>query len=313
MTTPTTNRDDSQSIGEGGNHPAEPTKPSLFCHGVFAALGLLLLAAAAFKTYEAYSTPMSSVGLLGTLTLVSFEICFGAWLLIGTRSEWTLRMAVACFATFACVAAYKYLTGESSCGCFGTLQVSPAITLVIDAAAVMLLILCRAGVETTSGRELQLMSSRVGTFAIVLSSLAVLVALYGHSRVVRTDGASTRAGDLVLLEPESWIGNGWPLAGELGLTTELATGEWDVLIFRHECHVCHEVMAQLLSDSTSLQKLVLVGVDERVPDEHVMMLEEAGCRLAYLPNDREWFVTTPVRVRLIDGICVSATVIEAWE
>ena len=108
MTTGTTLGEDSQAVGERAKQSA---KPSFLCQVVFIALGLLMLAAADFKTYEIYSQPMPRPSMVGSLALICFESCFGTWLLIGVRSA-----AVASFLAFACVSAYQYFRYVSSDG-----------------------------------------------------------------------------------------------------------------------------------------------------------------------------------------------------
>jgi hypothetical protein len=259
---------------------------------------------------------MSSLSIAVTLALICFESCFGTWLLVCARSAWNWRAAIACFAAFACVSAYKYLSGEAACGCFGLLQVNPAITLVLDLAVVRLLMLCRSGVETTSESRLHRMIPRFASFAIALSLLVISLVLYGQSCFVTNDGSVTAAGDLVVLNPASWIGKRWPFLDESGVPTELATGQWDVLLFQHDCDVCHDVMLeleQILSTYDGKHRIAFIGIDERRDDVRLERMRELDCRLGYLPQDREWFTTTPLRLRLNDGSCVSASVIEHWQ
>lgn len=322
MTTENTLDAPSQPESERKIRTVPPPTSTFFCRAVFAALGLLMLAAAGFKAYEAYGHPMSIPELAGSMALVCFEILFGAWLLFGVGSAWTLRVAATSFATFACVSAYKALTGASSCGCFGTLQVDPAISLVIDLAAVGLLLRCRAGVEEFSKSKLQQVLPTVAAFATMLSAIAISVPLYRQVQFAHSDSSAhsdsteTTIGELVVLDSESWAGMRWPLLGEAGLPRRLEFGEWNVLLFRHDCHVCHDVMREIesiLSTQGERQKIALIGVDEPRVDAQTARLQKLGCVLSYLPQDREWFATTPLRVRLSDGVCVSASVVNSWE
>jgi hypothetical protein len=166
------------------DRPSVVGRPTILCHVTFIVLGSLLLAAAAFKTYEAYSAPMSTWSVAKTLALICFELCFGTWLAVGARTKWTWRASVACFAMFACVSAYKVLTGASYCGCFGTLEVNPSITLGIDVAALTLLILCRTGIEAMSDTTIRNVFLRVISIALTLSVLATAVLMLGHYRCV---------------------------------------------------------------------------------------------------------------------------------
>lgn len=290
--------------------------PTILCHAVFIVLGFLLLVAASFKTYQAFSEPMSAQRMLATLTLICFEVCFGSWLIAGVKTRWAWRAAIACYAIFAGVSAYKALLGVASCGCFGALEVHPMLTLTVDVLAVMLLIWCGKGVELTNDAKMRRAVPRVASIALVLSLLATSLSIFGNSRFVQGDGSLTSSGELVLLESSSWIGKRWPLLTDSGLETQLASGNWGVLLYRHDCHVCHDVMIELeqsLLLGTFDARVALIGIDERRHDALIDRLQGLGCQAGYLPRDREWFATTPLRLLLNDGVCVSAEIVESWK
>jgi hypothetical protein len=313
VSTDTVLAENSQAVNE---RPNQSEKPTLLCQIVFMALGLLLLAAACSKTYQVYSQPMQTLETVGTVGLIGLEFFFGTWLFIGIRSAWTLWTAVVCFAAFASFSAYKYLTGASSCGCFGTLPVNPLITLVMDMVAVSLLLSCRAGVETVSAPRMYKVLTHLAPLALALLFVPVSASLYGQSRFMQ-GGSRTSAGDLVVLDPESWLGTRWQLLSDSGLAAELGSGTWEVLLFRHDCHVCHDVMLEIeriLSTGDAAHRVALICIDKPTHDDvQVTRLQQLGCLLGQLPQDRAWFATTPLRVRLNDSMCVSATVIKHWE
>jgi hypothetical protein len=290
-------------------------RPALRCQAVLIALGLLLLAAAGLKTYQAMSEPRVSNSIT-ILALIYFETCFGAWLVVGARTNGTWRATVALFATFASVSGYKALSGASSCGCLGTIQVNPWISLEVDVVALFFLFLWRTGVKTVTPSMRSRVFRRVAFVALPLSLLTTAASIYGSSRFVSLDGDEPDIGALVVLEPESWIGARWPLLKESGLKDHLQTGDWIVLLFRHDCHTCHNVMLELehlLSASSTQHKIALVGIDQKSDDIQVARLRELGCLLGHLPQDRQWFVRTPLRLHLHDGACTSADAIEHWQ
>lgn len=89
-----------------------------------------------------------------------------------------------------------------------------------------------------------------------------------------------------------------------------------MLLFRHDGHLCHNVMRELehlLSTDATQYRVALIGIDHKVNDLQVAKLEKRGCLSGHLPQDREWFATTPLRLRLSDGACVAADVIEHWD
>lgn len=152
--------------------------------------------------------------------------------------------------------------------------------------------------------------------AFSLSLVATVASMTGHYRFVTGDGSKTDAGQLVILDPETWIGKPWPLLEQSGLEAELTVGVWDVLLIRNECHVCHDVIRELqhvFSVQPVEPQIALIGIDQHEVDSYVARLPEMDCLLGHLPHDREWFVTTPLRLRLSAGVCVEASVIKHWE
>jgi hypothetical protein len=72
-------------------------------------------------------------------------------------------------------------------------------------------------------------------------------------------------------------------------------------------------LEHLLSASSTQHKIALVGIDQKSDDIQVARLQELGCLLGHLPQDRQWFVRTPLRLHLHDGACTSADAIEHWQ
>ena len=110
-------------------------------------LGLLLLTAAALKGHQLATEPVAETGLLTSrwflIAVVEFELFFGLWLMAGLWPKWTWRATLLCFGGFACVALYKALSGEASCGCFGKVPVNPWYTLIVDLCTVAALLVWR--------------------------------------------------------------------------------------------------------------------------------------------------------------------------
>jgi hypothetical protein len=104
---------------------------------VQSSLGLILIAAGAIKLYELTceaqdeSTP--------TLLLMIFaeaELLGGIWMVLALRPERTRWWTAAAFAGLAASSLFQGLAGKCSCGCFGSLSVSPWFTLAFDLAAI---------------------------------------------------------------------------------------------------------------------------------------------------------------------------------
>jgi uncharacterized membrane protein YphA (DoxX/SURF4 family) len=106
-------------------------------------LATVLFAAALLKAYQLATVPTLSEGLLHSrwlnIFVVEFELLFGIWLLLDLLPKWTWLATATLFLLFALVSFYKALSGETSCGCFGIIEVNPWLTAVFDLIIVGLL------------------------------------------------------------------------------------------------------------------------------------------------------------------------------
>jgi hypothetical protein len=115
---------------------------------VFVVLGLLLLAACAWKGHALLTQPIFLVphfwDTRGFQTgLVVGELFFGLWLLCGLYPRTIRLLSLTCFFAFLEVNSYLFLSGEKSCPCFGTLHVHPGQSALLDLAAFLALLLCK--------------------------------------------------------------------------------------------------------------------------------------------------------------------------
>jgi hypothetical protein len=102
------------------------------------AIALLLFFAAGAKAVAAIRGSEAKLILLAESAC---EAALAAWLASGSRPRQSLRVAIGVFVLFAIVSATKLSLGSSSCGCFGVLQVPPAITYLLDLCIIILLLL----------------------------------------------------------------------------------------------------------------------------------------------------------------------------
>lgn len=120
------------------SQPASATQ-SYFGFGlVRILLAALLIVAACLKADNLLTKPAPH---WTEFLLVLFELSLAGVLLSEVRPNIAWWMATSCFGGFACVAVYKMLLGEQSCGCFGAVPTPPWIALVIDLLAILALFL----------------------------------------------------------------------------------------------------------------------------------------------------------------------------
>lgn len=100
----------------------------------------LLLTAAGLKAYQLATEPTAETSLLTSrwflLLVVEYELALGLWLIAGLGLMTTRWIAIVSFGAFAGVALVRGLSGADSCGCFGTVAVSPWLALAVDLTAV---------------------------------------------------------------------------------------------------------------------------------------------------------------------------------
>lgn len=175
---------------------------------VFVALGLLLLVTALLK----FQGPAN--GALGQNTIlfsprvqfavIEVEALLGLWLLTGRarRSAWFVAMAF--FLIAAGVSLYLGLMGQSSCGCFGRIKVSPWGAFALDVACLAALGLCRPSFHPGLGDNAVDPHLLREAFTIVGGVGAILAVCLGG--VLLTGGSSGDflarvRGDRITVEP----------------------------------------------------------------------------------------------------------------
>ncbi len=278
-------------------------------------VGLLLVCAAILKVVQAITEPalMHTTGRFYLPLQVCVELGVGMLALAGInwrQLRWTVLLL---FAFFAAYSLYLAVSGAASCDCFGPIKVNPWWTFVLDIAVVLcLLFSVRHGrewnVKAIPGAT-QLVSYSAGRRTVIASVICVtaictaLLVWYCDHRMASAEGLLKLAGDLVVLEPDQWIGKPLPIARFINL--DLSNGKWIVLLHRHDCPICQEEVPRYEQ------------LGRQVFDRHVALVEvppygnfDASvsnvCHHARLKDDYEWFVQTPVEIQLQDGI-VKAT------
>lgn len=104
-------------------------------------LGMVLLLAAGLKGYQ-LATQWADDALWQSAQ-VAGEWVLGVWLISGVWPRLVRWVAMSCFAVFFVVSLTKCVQGDACCGCFGMVEVSPWVTAVFNALAVLLLMITR--------------------------------------------------------------------------------------------------------------------------------------------------------------------------
>ena len=130
--------------------------------------------------------------------------------------------------------------------------------------------------------------------------------------VLDAESGTIGHGNLVLLEPEKWVGKPFPLAKYVDVGEEVTRGRWTVVLYRHDCADCpaaiaeHERRARAQAGNLDAARIALVEVAPPRRGGRHLVVSGSPCLLGRLSPDREWFVTTPAILTLRDGRVLSA-------
>jgi len=286
-------------------------------------LGILLLVAGALKGWQLVTEPAATHDLWSYRPLlilqVEFELALGLWLLSGLLPKAAWLVSLGCFCLFCSVTLYKGLSGAASCGCFGPVHVSPWITLsAIDVPAVValsvfppaflrrqrLLACLRLRRRELSALIRQLIrpipsrlqfSATAGLTVVILGLTTPILALSKPAVVTSS---------YEVLAPETWIGKELPILKHIDIGDTLKTGTWLLLFYHHDCPDCqraipqYEQMARDLKGNEDFLRIALIEVP---PYGQAPVRQDSPCTLGRLGDVKQWFVTTPAVVLLMEA------------
>jgi len=258
------------------------------------------------------------------LSIAAELIVAGVMVLLPPLARW---IGVAMLATFLPVLIGDLALGASSCGCYGAIEVNPWVTLVIDVTFLLgLLILGRREPRLAMTRDLPTLKVLI---AGVWSLLCVVVA-FGLSAPAATVNGGSEDGSVevgsgvarampangyYMPQYQDWIGRQFRelevASWTMNLPDDLENGLQYIIFYRKDCEHCHELMELYFSGSLDTPATA-IAVPERggFPTENLQAFDCPECRLAELPAGIDWFLQTPVLVRLLDGVVECAAEVE---
>jgi len=110
-------------------------------------LGPLLIVAAALKFGFRYEKNVNIIDKFDLtkvyIVFILLEFFLGSWLIAGCCNRQTKKLVEITFAIFCVAALILGLMGETSCGCFGNIKISPWYTFVFDSGILTAILLTR--------------------------------------------------------------------------------------------------------------------------------------------------------------------------
>jgi hypothetical protein len=277
-------------------------------------LGCFLLIAAAAKGFQLATEPTAEVSLMTSrwflIAVVEFEILLGLCLLAGVFAKSVWRITLGCFLVFACVSAYRAFAGEASCGCFGSVEVNPWLTLCIDVVAVLALLRWRPA-ESGSVGPAQPKRAIPGTAVVAfLWLLAGIPAAWGaiSFEAARLEASSDILGDhkTVVLKADDWEGNAFPVLPYVTIDADLEQGKWLVLLYDLDCSACRDAFSIFRELAREFEKNPAASSIAIIECPPLAERDHTGSHPRYasgsLKASRDWRLPAPVAVLLNEGV-----------
>jgi hypothetical protein len=277
-------------------------------------VGFILIAASLLKSFDLYKDP--TLVLTGGHAKLLLPMLIGSELSLGflavTNISWSrLRViAILLFTFFAGYTLFLAIQGAASCGCFGRLEVNPWWTFLLDVVVLSGLLLEYYLVNHKEATPHSSSVSLAKTRLALAGTLVLPVALTAHllwfvnSKENLSEGAFQTVGDLVILEPEKWIGQEFPLSEFIDVN--VSNGSWVLLLHRHDCPKCKKVIPKYeqLSRFTAWNQVALIDVP---PYDSSQQSRASPCSVGRLSDLRQWFVATPIEIQLEMGVVVNVS------
>lgn len=168
-------------------------------------LGFLLVFAAIMKLTGGPSSVVSSITVYSHsafVALIQAEMILGVWLIGGWFPRACHLVAIIFFIILATISGWMVAQGQSECECFGRLEVRPETTLLVDIAAVGLLVATwRVLWLSTTGHENRATELLRGVLVATIAGIAIVILLVLSLQIF---WQTNLQGVLARLRGESW-------------------------------------------------------------------------------------------------------------
>ena len=253
---------------------------------------LLLLAAAFLKAHQLATSPHLANLVFGSRAveslLIGGEVAIAFGLLSHFGSKWRMA-AMHVFIIFLFYSAFRYLSGEDSCGCFGVLEIAPSSTMVLDLVALVSLWFWRPA-RFALPRRVAAPSAAVIAGILLIPTFQFSIASLSEANIVLGDG-------VVVLETDEWEGKRLPIEAYIEGGKQYMQGSWNLCLYHENCPKCDEIINNLIEREGAMST-VFVSI---LPFERSVRDDRPGLIWRQLDPAHKWFVETPLLLEIRDG------------
>lgn len=284
---------------------AEKLLSKSWVHGIPIALAALLIVSGALKAHQLATEPVAETNLLTSksflILIIHCEWVLAAWLLAGICRRAAWWTSIGAFSVFATVALTHVVRGDVSCGCFGSLNVSPWVSLAIDVVAISALLVGREALKVDMVGSRFRVATAAGVLCVLIIPSNWAIASFTPS-IVDGAGVIVGADRIVVLEPTEWMGEIFPLARHINGGERLMQGEWEIWLHKSDCEKCVEKLQRFRRNARSARQVVIINVSPLSGEGRDMeACREKEIEYFELSNAFEWFVETPITLSVRQG------------
>lgn len=275
-------------------------------------VGFLLLVAALLKAHQLISEPPVPGGILDNRRfqafLIEVEFIFGVWLEYGLYSKVTRVMAIGLFATFSCYSLLSIVIGRDSCNCFGYLSFSPWLALTLDTVILAAFLLIRPA-DVQEGGVKQILGFCATAFLFTVP--AGMMLRHTSWSMMTANGEFDESSRSVVLNPVQWINRRLPLLAHIDIGDDIATGEWTIVLYRHDCPKCEAVLEELANGTNERHfgnvNSSVAFVELPPYGKASMTVLPKSIRYGRMSDRHKWFVETPLILSIRNGVVAGTT------
>ena len=280
---------------------------------VLTAISLILFFAAFEKINHVLSEPIITPGFCesGEFSVLQIPLLLGLaiWLVSGLFRKAAWMVAVIAFIVFSADTTYKLISGAASCGCFGKVEVNPAITLfAINLPALIMLLIFRPKGEklfpSPWPKFQHITACAVPTFLLLGF---VLYTTWTYEPPAQTD-------EYEVVTEQSWIGEEFPMLDHIDVGDQLRQGLSVIFFYHFDCPDCREDMPiySEMYESVLGDQNIKFAFIEMPPygsnQEESPVPIKTNCILGKLSTDKKWYAASPLVVVTQDSL-----VLKVWQ
>lgn len=280
---------------------------------VMAIASAVLLFASYFKIEHVLTKPIITEGFWESREFYIIQIPLvtglAIWLVCGIFRKAGWLLGVLAFLVFCADTIYKLASGAASCGCFGTVEVDPKVTLfAINIPMLILLLVFRPKGEKLLPPPWPKFDHFVGCALPTFLLLGTIVGVTWHYEPAMVTE------DYQVVDEQGWVGQRLPMLDYIDVGYEMEEGLWVVLFYHWDCPECREAIPvynefnEMLMGNEQAIRFAFVEIPPYGTPENDPIPEDTNCLLGKLDERKKWYAGSPVLFVIQDGI-----VLNGWQ